>query len=251
MELDFRGAIAAENFIGARIGGGLVADHGEAERARGELFGLRVDGALRAPPPGFMDERAVGGIHQADDGVIDMAGEDAGGDVGEAVGHGDGHGGHFRCFAGAGIDPDEAVAFDAGEGAGADFFGVGSLIDVRRNARAGAGHIETPAVVAAFDFATIEATVAQGHAAMGAEIFQRADGAGFVAQEEEFITEQGDGQHTACCEHSGRGGDVPEIVEELGVLLHGAALNGAWGGVKLCLTRLATVAAWRKWFPRG
>ena len=39
---------------------------------------------LRAPPPGLVDEGAVGGIHEADDAVVDGAGQ-VGGEVGEFV----------------------------------------------------------------------------------------------------------------------------------------------------------------------
>ena len=43
-------------------------------------FGLFVDAGGAAPPPGLVHEGAVRGVHEADDAVVDVAGE-VGGEV--------------------------------------------------------------------------------------------------------------------------------------------------------------------------
>ena len=57
--------------------------HAEAVGDRLEVFLLFVNAVAAAPPPGLMDERSVGRIHEADDAVID-ADRHVGGEVGES-----------------------------------------------------------------------------------------------------------------------------------------------------------------------
>ena len=40
-----------------------------------EALGFFVDAGGRAPPPGLVNEGAVRGVHEADDAVVDVAGE--------------------------------------------------------------------------------------------------------------------------------------------------------------------------------
>src|SRR5580658_145449 len=49
-----------------------------------EILVLLVDAVAAAPPPRLVDERSVGGIHEADDAVVDADGH-VGGEVGELV----------------------------------------------------------------------------------------------------------------------------------------------------------------------
>src|SRR6267378_1881686 len=141
---------------------------------------------LRAPPPRLMDEGAVCGIHQADDAVVDGAGQ-IGGEVGEFVvraefrnlGGGSGSGRGLResgaGWAGIGYeDPDKVVALFAGIAAGVDAVDFQRLIgDERRDqlALAGVG-IESPAVVAAFDLLAVEVSAGKRHAAVRAGVTQ-------------------------------------------------------------------------------
>src|ERR1700730_8883456 len=101
---------------------------------------------LRAPPPCLVDERTVCGIHQADDAVVDGAGE-IGGEIGEFVmlaefwnlGGWSGRGRGLResgaGWAGIGNeDPDEVVAFLAGIATGVDTVDFQRLLgDERRD----------------------------------------------------------------------------------------------------------------------
>src|SRR6266446_3544417 len=110
-----------------------------------------------------MDEGAVRGMHQADDAVVDGAGQ-VGGEIGEFVvlaefrnlrgGSGSGCGLRESSAGWAKVgneDPDEIVALFAGIAAGVDAVDFQSLLgDKRRDqlALAGVG-IESPAVVGA------------------------------------------------------------------------------------------------------
>ena len=89
LEVDHGGdrlSVHAEQFVGGGVGGRCVGGHAEAEGNGFEVFGLLVDAAFGAPPPRLMDEGAVGGVHESDDAVVDVAGE-VGGEMG---------GGEFR-----------------------------------------------------------------------------------------------------------------------------------------------------------
>src|SRR5579864_7778162 len=48
--------------------------HAEAVGNRFVVFLFFVDAVLRAPPPGLMNERSVGRVHQADDAMINADG---------------------------------------------------------------------------------------------------------------------------------------------------------------------------------
>ena len=65
--------LSAEQFISKAIGGRRMGGHGEAPLARFKGLGFFMHGFLRAPPPLFMHIGAVGWVHQAYDGVINMA----------------------------------------------------------------------------------------------------------------------------------------------------------------------------------
>ena len=105
-----------------------------------EAFGFFVDACGRAPPPGLVHEGAVRGVHEADDAVVDVAGE-IGGEVrgAEVLGEfweGRGWVGVGRhCLggdaAGAGcgdVDPGVAVALGDGEGVGEDLCGLEGVV---------------------------------------------------------------------------------------------------------------------------
>src|SRR6266404_2357390 len=133
-----------------------------------------------------MDEWTVRGIHQADDAVVDGAGQ-IGGEIGEFVmlaefwnlggGRGRERGLRESGAGWAGIgneDPDEIVALFAGIAASVDAVDFKSLLgDERRDqfALAGVG-VESPAVVGAFDLLAVEVSAGKRHAAMRAGVAQ-------------------------------------------------------------------------------
>src|SRR6266446_9586325 len=159
---------------------------------------------LRAPPPRLVDERAVRGIHQSDDAMVDGA-RQVGGEIGEFVmlaelwnlGCGSGRGCGLRESGAdrAGIgneDPDKVVALFAGIAAGVDAVDFQSLLgDKRRDqlALAGVG-VESPAVVGAFDLLAIEVSAGKRHAAMRAGVAQSEGLAWLVASHYQWLFEQ-------------------------------------------------------------
>jgi hypothetical protein len=71
-EGDLGQGLAAQDDVGAAVLRRLVADHGEAIVARLELLGLVVLALGRPPPPLLVHVGTMGGVHQADDRVVDM-----------------------------------------------------------------------------------------------------------------------------------------------------------------------------------
>ena len=68
-------AVDAEQLIRRGVAAGCVGGHAEALRDGFEALGFFADGAARAPPPGLMDEWAVGWVHEANDAVVYVAGK--------------------------------------------------------------------------------------------------------------------------------------------------------------------------------
>src|SRR6266853_4311150 len=158
---------------------------------------------LRAPPPCLVDEGTVCGIHQADDAVVDGAGQ-IGGEIGEFVvlaefrnlwcGSGSGCGLRESGAGWAGIgyeDPDEVVAFFAGIAAGVDAVEFQRLIgDERRDQLALAGMgVESPAVVGTFDLLAVEVSAGKRHTAVRAGVAQGEGLAWLVASHYQWLFE--------------------------------------------------------------
>ena len=76
-------AVDAEELVGRGVAAGRVRAHAKAFRDRLEALGLFADARARAPPPCLVNERPVRRVHQADDAVVDVAGQ-VGGEVGGA-----------------------------------------------------------------------------------------------------------------------------------------------------------------------
>ena len=72
-EGDLGGRRPAQDAVGAGVRRRRMADHGEALLARLERLGLLVPAMGAAPPPLLMHIGAVGRVHQAHHGVVDMA----------------------------------------------------------------------------------------------------------------------------------------------------------------------------------
>src|SRR5215467_1562176 len=165
----------AQQAIGPRIRRGDMTAHGEAVGRRSEGLALLLDRSARAPPPGTMNEGSVRRVHQPDDGMVDRRGE---ADVLDEIG---------RSF----VEPVEQRNLRRCGRILAKKHPQVSLhlahrVVTRTDARWGealARHerrdrgalpvgVEAPAVIAALDFASIEAAGAERHPAMGARVVQ-------------------------------------------------------------------------------
>ena len=149
---------AAQDLVEAAVRRGRMAHHGPAERGRGEGLGLFVHRMFGPPPPLLVDVRAVGGVHQADDGVVDMAVEIHRLDqLGLAADHaGEDRRLMVRLHRIAGVrrhpDEDDPLALAHRIGPHANAVRLERLIlDQRRNGGADAVGTEAPAVIGAFD----------------------------------------------------------------------------------------------------
>src|ERR1019366_3144827 len=145
-----------------------------------------VDALALPPPPGLVNEWAVGRIHQADDAVVHTD-RHVGGEIGGFVFADEFR--HFRsgkrrlvgfgkaCTNGALIgkkDPNKTVSLFAGITAGIDAVNLQLLIRGERGnqlALAGTG-LKAPAMVAALDLLAVKAAARERHAAMGAGVAQ-------------------------------------------------------------------------------
>src|SRR5208282_3769287 len=76
--------VDAKELVGRGVTAWGVGAHAKALGNGLEALGLLADGAAGAPPPGLVDEGSVGGVHEPDDAVIDVAGQ-VGGEEGGAV----------------------------------------------------------------------------------------------------------------------------------------------------------------------
>ena len=76
--------VEAQQLVGRGVGAGRVRAHAKAVGDGLEVLLLLVNAVLGAPPPGLVNERAVRGVHEADDAVVDADGH-FGLQVGELV----------------------------------------------------------------------------------------------------------------------------------------------------------------------
>src|SRR5208282_1795267 len=88
-EIDSRGnrigvGVKTQKFVGSTVGAGRVCAHAKSKGNGFKVFLLFVNRLLRAPPPRLVNEGAVRGVHQADDAVVDGAGQ-IGSEIGEFV----------------------------------------------------------------------------------------------------------------------------------------------------------------------
>src|ERR1700761_6534419 len=119
-----------------------MGGHAEALSDGLEVLFLLVNAGALAPPPGLVNERAVRGIHEADDAVVHVAGQVGGEGCAAEAGAEFGQFGRGRLLdlfsaAGSGthtsgsgfgnVDPGIAVALFAGERGGVDVGGVGGV----------------------------------------------------------------------------------------------------------------------------
>ena len=160
--------------------------HAKTIGDRLEIFFLLVNAVPAAPPPCLVNERAVSGIHEADDAVID-ADRHFGVQVGEFV---------FRaefldlrsglgsfCSRGEsrarrrGVgneNPNKTVLFFAFIAAGIDAIHFEILIGGERRDQLALAvvDVERPAVVSTLEIFSVESAAVQGHAAMRARVAQ-------------------------------------------------------------------------------
>ena len=124
-------AVDSEQLVGRAVSRRRVGGHAEALRDGLEVLFLFMDACLLAPPPGLVNKRTMSRVHQADDAVIDVAGQ-VGGEMRAAEARSElGDFGRRRLLAGtdasgAGlrdVDPGVSVALFAGEGRGVNLGG--------------------------------------------------------------------------------------------------------------------------------
>ena len=181
----------AEEFVCLGIRRRAMPQHREAPVRRRELFGFLVHRLLRSPPPGAMHERAVSRVHQPDDRMVDRARKQAAfheplvrtidvrdhGNLRQRIGQ--------REFVFRHENPDVALHLATGKAAHEDSVEVKLLRWQQRwDVSAGSGAIESPAVIATFDLAAVEVSVAQRNAAMRADVAHREDFAVRVAAQQ-------------------------------------------------------------------
>ena len=77
-------AIYAEQLVGRGVAAGRVRAHAEPFGDGLEALGLFANAGAGTPPPGLVDKRPMRRVHQADDAVVDVAGQ-VGGEVRGAV----------------------------------------------------------------------------------------------------------------------------------------------------------------------
>jgi hypothetical protein len=178
--------VELEQLVGRTVGAGRVRTHAEALRDRLKALLFFVNGIAAAPPPGLVDKRTVRRIHEADNAVVDTAGQ-VGGQVGDFVFVAEGgHAWYGKWWIGAAGEsgsrrdrlwdenPDKVVVLLTGVAACVDAIDLQFLIGRQRwdeLALAAAG-LEPPAVVTAFKLRAVEATAGEWHASMRAGVLQ-------------------------------------------------------------------------------
>src|SRR6266700_445714 len=154
--------------------------HAKAVGNRLEVLLLFMNAVLRAPPPGLMNERAVRGIHQSDDSVIDIYWH-----LGLQVSNVEFAAELFNLRSGIrsflrfgetcasearvrDIYPYKVVLLFAGIASGVDSIYLQGLIRRERRDQLALTvvHIELPTVIDAFEVLSIEVAAIERHSAM-------------------------------------------------------------------------------------
>ncbi len=218
--------VHSQQLVGRAIRTGSVGAHAEAHGNRLEILMLLVDAVAAAPPPRLVNERAVRGIHEADDAVIDAAWQ-VGGEVGDfvfAAKSWDARRRNWgvRCFGESGTsrrrlrdeDPNVVVVLLAGIATGVNAVDSQTLIASEGwngLTLAGVG-IEAPAVVTALDLLTVEVGAGKRHAAVRTGVAQGERFALAVAAQHEGRLQQC-GFLKAATKLAAGHGAVPEAIE--------------------------------------
>ena len=195
-----------------------MAHHGEAGFARLEALGLLVLAAGGAPPPLPVDVRAVGRVHQPDDGVVDVRAElHAVHQLGRAADRAL-ENGRVAVRSAARVprhpDEDEALALRDGVGADAEPGRLDRLaFDEEGDGGADPVRAEAPPVVRALDGVCAggrvrdDAARGKGRRAVRANVAQRVGATGAVAAEEDRLAQQIETPRFARLQIAGEGGE--------------------------------------------
>ena len=225
-EIDCRGDGRAsdefQNFVRQAVRRRRVRAHAKARRDGLELLLLLVDAAAASPPPRLVDERAVRGVHQADDAVVHMHGH-FGGKMRDAValaefrelGRGEGRAIEARRIRRRHVNPDIAVALLARKCAGIDAVGAEFRVRGERGDFAALARVavEFPAVITALDRFAVAMAVRKRHAAMRAGVTEGEGSALRVASDDERDFEEHCRAQIASANFAGAQGGIPEVPE--------------------------------------
>src|SRR5262249_44610610 len=198
------------------VGPGGEALHAEAERLRRVELGLLIGRAARAVPPGVVNVGPVRRVHEADHRLVDLAGEvhldvHAHRRVADNRNFGNLRVGLEPC---AEPDPDIALLLTNLVGVGANAAGVEVLPIVEgRNRSAAPTRRESPAVIVASDFITVEAAARQRQCAMGADVAQPEHLAVPRAADHDRLAEEHTADHLAGLQAMARHHVVPGIAQ--------------------------------------
>ena len=219
--------VEAQQLVRCAVRTGRVGAHAKTHRNGLKVLLLLMNTVPGAPPPCLMDKGTVGWIHEANDSVIDVAGQ-----VGREMGyfelftksrdlrHRNGRVNRF-CKTRPGWrrvgneDPDEAVPLLARITAGVNAIDFQVLIGGQgwdNSALPGVG-VEYPSVIAALNLSAIEAAVGERHAPMGAGIAQGEGVSMRIPPKDEGRFEQHGFLQAVASQFTARQRAVPEAVQ--------------------------------------
>ena len=202
-----------------------MGGHGEAALSGLKGFGFGVDGALGTPPPLAVHIGAVGGVHEADNRVIDMTVQ------GQAIIHYGAAIGKRKCrrvnlgrarkeFIRRDINPDELPLLAHGVSAHFYFLGFHSLL--RRESRYFFArpilYPKAPAMIGAFDCAVFDTSLREGRGAVRANIAHRKKRAAILAAglaaNTDGLARNFAAQHFAPADIRGQPCKIPDVENE-------------------------------------
>ena len=216
----------AQNLVEAAVRRRGVPHHGPAGLGRGEGLGLFVHRMFGPPPPLLVDIGAVRRVHQADDGVVDMAVEIHRLDQLGLAAHHAGEDGRFvvRLHRIAGVrrhpDEDDPLAFAHRIGPHADAVRLERLrLDQRRNGGADPVGPEAPAVIGAFHRLALAGLLdqtprRQGRGPVGADVAHRIDLARAGAADQNRLAHDLVAFQASGCDVPAQGDEIPGVGDE-------------------------------------
>lgn len=214
-----------QDFVRSAIRRRSMRAHAEAIGNRLELLGFFADAVASAPPPSLMDERAVRGVHQADDGLVHAARQ-----IGEKVrdfetlaefgklGRGGRRGLRRAALRIRHVHPEVTVALFTGKCAGVNAIALEPGVGHERGdfAALAGMRVESPAVIGTFDCGAVELAEREWKRAVGANVAQSEGLAARVAAEDERHAEKHRASELAAVNFAAGEGRVPKAPEHFG-----------------------------------
>src|SRR5271166_2275290 len=219
-------AVDAEQFVGRAVSRWRMGGHAEAVGDGLEVLFLFVDAGLFAPPPGLVDEGSVGRVHEADDAVVDVAGQ-VGGEMRTAgTGAELGDFGRRGLLAGTGasgaglgdVDPGVSVTLFAGKSGGIDLRGIECVAGGERGdlLALAAGGLEGPSVVFAGELMPVEPSAGKRDAAVRATVAHGEELAVLFSPQHERNAQEHGGVELPAAQRLATHGRIPVVVEQRG-----------------------------------